>query len=249
MKEKRPYLELVPNISVGPFKLGSKINRYLHLQPETTHFDHIDKKSIFDSYDFYEYGIFLTVQKSIIRDITCKKECFWKNRNIMKMNIEEFLTIFELKKPPKDIVYTPAGKVNGQNQEVYDFDGYGLQIWVWRKKIVTVIVSNERRGVEEELMDLTKQEFASWASKFEYCGISLKTIKIKRQEKGEKYQSYLNIKLTKEYKIDKIFSYKIYDNYKQLLQEDGFVEFIRDEFDKILSEKTKGEEHSKNKKR
>jgi hypothetical protein len=30
----------------------------------------------------------------------------------------------------------------GQTQKVYDLDDLGLQIWVYRKKIVTVIVWN-----------------------------------------------------------------------------------------------------------
>ena len=33
-------------------------------------------------------------------------------------------------------------KEYGQNQHVYEFDKSGLQVWVWRNKIRTVIISN-----------------------------------------------------------------------------------------------------------
>ena len=41
-----------------------------------------------------------------------------------------------------DILYVPVSKNRGQNQKVYDFDNLGLMIWVWRKKIVNILISN-----------------------------------------------------------------------------------------------------------
>lgn len=57
------------------------------------------------------------------------------------MSFEEFLSFYKVAPDYSDKIYILVNG-RGQNQMVYDFDKLGLQIWVWRKKIVTVLVSN-----------------------------------------------------------------------------------------------------------
>ena len=35
-----------------------------------------------------------------------------------------------------------TSKHSGQNQKVYDFNNIGLMVWVWRKKIRSILISN-----------------------------------------------------------------------------------------------------------
>jgi len=239
-------LNLVPNKSVGIFLLGDDIQKYLYLPHNVIH--HEENEPIYDSYDFYKSKVILWTEEGKIKTIRCTLECYWKGHNLIKMPFDEFLYEYKVNPDKSEMLYTLVSENRGQNQMVHDFNDLGLMIWVWRKKIVTVIISNERKGIEEELVRLTKLEFENWKSKFSYYDILLKTIKIKRREKGESYQSHLDLKFIKD-RINYNLHYIIYDNYKQLFQEDGFTEYIRNEFDKFLSEKAKGEEHSRGNKR
>ena len=97
--------------------------------------------------DLYE---FLSPSLSIWTDdshkisiIGCYKECYWAGRNLIKMPFDEFLLSYNVTPDKSENIYILVnGK--GQNQTVYDFDKLGLQIWVWRKRIVTVLISNFR---------------------------------------------------------------------------------------------------------
>ena len=51
------------------------------------------------------------------------------------MLYNDFLSLISYKKADnEDILYIPVSKERGQNQKVYDFDNFGLTLWVWRKK-------------------------------------------------------------------------------------------------------------------
>ena len=58
------------------------------------------------------------------------------------MNYNKFLQIINEVPIAHDVVYVLVKKEYGQNQHVYEFDKSGLQVWVWRNKIRTVIISN-----------------------------------------------------------------------------------------------------------
>ena len=132
-------LILIPNKSVGPFVIGDSIDRYLSY-PHTSK-RHNEESFSYDSYVFDEYKITVWVENNLIETICCDEECFWEGHNLIKMPFDEFLERYQLKPDSSESIYLSVyGR--GQNQMVYVFDDAGLQIWVWRKRIVTVLVSD-----------------------------------------------------------------------------------------------------------
>ena len=142
VKDRKMEMEkmiLVPNTSVGMFMIGDHISNYLDY-PHVVE-KHQEKEYSYDSYIFFNPNIILWVEDNKIETICCKKECYWEGNNLIKMPFEKFLLTYSLKPNKPDSIYLLVnGK--GQNQLVYEFDKFGLQIWVWRKKIVTVLVTN-----------------------------------------------------------------------------------------------------------
>ena len=53
---------------------------------------------------------------------------------------EDFLNIIKEEPLNHEICYVPYKENWGQNQHVYVFDKSGLQVWVWRGKIRTIII-------------------------------------------------------------------------------------------------------------
>ncbi|WP_294626895.1 hypothetical protein [uncultured Bacteroides sp.] len=135
-------LELVPNVSVGMFVLGDNINRYLSLSHTV---EHIDRGFYsYDDYEFPEQYVSMWVENQKIEFITCDTYCFWHNENLIGMSYDRFLLLIGGQQPDdEDVCYIPISKDRGQNQKVYDFENLGLQIWVWRNKIKTVIISKD----------------------------------------------------------------------------------------------------------
>ena len=126
-------LELIPNKSYGTFIIGEDINEYLHL-------NHI--KSDLEYHDNYEFLNFdVWVKNDKIDTICCETECYWQGRNLIGMLYEDFLILAKQLPDKEEMLYVPVSPDRGPNQKVYDFDDLGLQIWVWRNKIKTVLIS------------------------------------------------------------------------------------------------------------
>lgn len=142
-KERLP--EIVLKQGCGEFVLGKDIRTLLHL-PHT-------KQSFNDShlwgwnsysYDF-DNGIIVWVEKNIITNVVFKfgTPCWYKGHNLMGMNYKDFLSIIGSQPDEEDFIYTKKGyKKNGEHQRVYDFDKEGLQVWVWRGKIDSIILGD-----------------------------------------------------------------------------------------------------------
>lgn len=135
-------INLIPNKSVGIFALGDTIESYKEIPHNII--QHKGKGYCYDSYDFYELGVVLWLDNDNrkIESIRCTKYCYWQGKNLIRMPFNEFLFEYRVKQYKSEMIYTLISENRGQNQMVHDFDGIGLQIWVWRGKIVTVIVSN-----------------------------------------------------------------------------------------------------------
>ena len=136
---------LVPNVSIGIFKIGESIDKY------TWDYDYIVyKKDPNNQYasDFYEFKEFedLTIyvdETNSIENIFSEKYCYYQNLNLINHNFGEFKKL--LRKNPDNEDYLPVIGIDGesiQNHHVYEFNDLGLQIWVRYNKIKTVICSN-----------------------------------------------------------------------------------------------------------
>ena len=127
--------ELIPNKSYGIFVIGEDIEKYLHL-------DHVISELEFDySYEFTDLKIDAWVENNKIQTICCDAECYFQEKNLIGMLYDDFLVLVKQEPSNKDICYVPVSRDRGQNQNVYVFDDLGLQVWVWRNKIRTILIS------------------------------------------------------------------------------------------------------------
>ena len=75
------------------------------------------------------------------------------------MKFDEFLNRFHFSPNDEDIIWLEVAEgKNGQNQHVYDFDEEGLQIWVWRNRIRTVIIC-DYSNCTDLILNKSYQEF------------------------------------------------------------------------------------------
>ncbi|AMR33687.1 hypothetical protein A0256_20755 [Mucilaginibacter sp. PAMC 26640] len=126
---------LVPNISVGDFKIGDTIKNYLHKSPTL----YLKKDEYIENlYAFKEPPVDVFVDDlNNITNITCSFECIWKGQNLISMDYYEFLKLSKTIPDSFEKIYLLINN-RGQNQTVYTFENFGLQIWVWNGNIVTV---------------------------------------------------------------------------------------------------------------
>ena len=137
--------ELVPKISLGIFRLGESIDVYTSILDYVLYPKNEGLVSgFYDFYDFYEGDIVVyTGNSGYIDDISCRKYCYYNGQNLIGLNFDKFIESVSIDKgkTQKDEIYILVND-KGQTQQVYDIDDLGLQIWVYRKKIVTVRVWN-----------------------------------------------------------------------------------------------------------
>lgn len=129
---------LVPNKSIGRYVIGDNILNYLQ---QEYYYEHcVEKYFEYDKYEFPADNLCLYVEKGIIQNVSCEKTCYWQGTNLIRMNFNLFLKKYNIAFDSKDEIYMQVGN-RFQTQKVYDFDKLGLQVWVWRNLIRTVIVS------------------------------------------------------------------------------------------------------------
>lgn len=133
-------IDLIPNKSVSIFHINDSISNYLHLphKIETTNEELYQNQS----YYFDNFNIIIWVEDEIIESICCDVECYWKGYNLINLKYETFLNLVNQKPDNESICYIQKNENRGQNQAVYTFYSLGLQAWVWRGRIKTVIVSS-----------------------------------------------------------------------------------------------------------
>lgn len=132
---------LILNKSYDDFKLGKNIIEYISIPHQI---DIHDEPYPWDCYTFIQngYEIELWCENNIITSICCNQSCIYNGQELINMNYNKFLQIIDEVPIAHDVVYVLVKKEYGQNQHVYEFDKSGLQVWVWRNKIRTVIISN-----------------------------------------------------------------------------------------------------------
>ena len=140
---------LIPNELYGLFIIGDDINNYFHLPYEKMPNNEDDRFYIEEGsqYIFFDglidiWTISDKIKNEIIGTIKCTIECFWNGENLIGMPFDKFLVVASQQYDHEDIIYVPISRDRGQNQRVYTFYDLGLQIWGWRNKIRTVLISN-----------------------------------------------------------------------------------------------------------
>lgn len=127
----------IPLEKVGEFYLNTKISDYT--KKFSFQYSPADESTEWETYELENEGISLYIEDDKIISIVCNEECLYKGRNIIGMNIEEFINFYDV---------NPVGEVDelyvneNEIQNVYDFDNIGLQVWCKQGTIKTVIASN-----------------------------------------------------------------------------------------------------------
>ena len=139
MKYKQD-IGLIPNVSYGDFVLGSNINTYLSQEHTKKMYDEVTFSNISYFFKREEINVWCDTDGSI-NTIICSSYCLFHNKNLIGMKYTDFLTEFSKGPDSEDNIYVlVSGK--GQRQHVYDFEKDGLQVWVWRNRIRTVLIYN-----------------------------------------------------------------------------------------------------------
>lgn len=130
---------LVLNTSYDIFYLGKSISKYEKLVYNKNSYDDPNR---FDDYkiEIHGYNIELWCEDAHIVNICCRESCIYNGNELIKMKYEDFLNIIKEEPLNHEICYVPYKENWGQNQHVYVFDKSGLQVWVWRGRIRTIII-------------------------------------------------------------------------------------------------------------
>lgn len=146
MRMKKKGLQL--NRSYDDFLLGSPITMWENLPHSVEKYTEPEEWYCYYFNAINKKEIEVWCENGIIDAICCRISCIFKGNELIKMNFQVFLDLIEEKPSSHDIVYVVVTKDRGQNQHVYEFDKSGLQIWVWRNKICTVIIRNSKDDEE-----------------------------------------------------------------------------------------------------
>ena len=86
-------LNLSPFKSVGPFKFGESIDKYISIL-QFFRYSPPDKFGVCE-YESQDGSFFITVRENKIDSIFCYKELFYKDTNLIGLTIEQFKIITE----------------------------------------------------------------------------------------------------------------------------------------------------------
>jgi hypothetical protein len=131
-----------PTVSVGPFIFGTDIENYFEYHH--TYFP-AGKYDSFDSYYFLDPPITIFPKGGKIESITCDEYLFFKGRNIIGMLVHNFMEVYQIAYDVKERLYVMRDD-NIKSMIVYDFDILGLQIWTYRRKIISVSCTKYEDG-------------------------------------------------------------------------------------------------------
>lgn len=131
------------------FKLGSDIREYKFFDykyyPKTIEEDGICYDG--DRYDYIEIPISVWTNYEsgdrYIDLINCDKTCIWQGQEIIGMLYEDFIKQFQITPDNIDKEWLRGiSTANGRNYDIYTFDSLGISLWVWRKKILEIMISS-----------------------------------------------------------------------------------------------------------
>lgn len=127
-------------MSVGGVLFGDSIDNYDNRQHE-----YEDKllSDVYHSYAFADVPITAFVDgDGRIESVRCDNECIWQETNLIGLEYDKFVDIYSEKPDKVDaLMVTSADGQSAQEQDVYDYDELGLQLWILDNKIVTVMAT------------------------------------------------------------------------------------------------------------
>ena len=136
---------LILNTAYNDFILDSNISNYLY----KNHTKRFYNESTFTNSSYYFYDDEIDIwcdDDGNINTIRCASSCLYQGVELIGLPFQELLSAIHILPSNYEQIYLLVNG-RGQNQHVYDFETIGLQIWVWRQKVKTVLIY---KVVEEE---------------------------------------------------------------------------------------------------
>jgi len=128
--------EFIPGISVGPFKFGSPISTYL--DKYICQYYPAESEVGWESYVFKKPLINVYTENGLIHAIKCEKFCIIGRVNIIGMDLISLVKTLGVNYDFSEKIFIDS---DDGYQDVFDFDKFGLQVWVVESKVVTVFCS------------------------------------------------------------------------------------------------------------
>ncbi len=136
--------ELILNESYGEFILGAAVSSYLKGKEYEKRIYH-EKDYENECYTF-EGEVELWCEGGIINTIRCDTTCYYKGHNLIDLKYTTFLTLINSQPTEEETIYLLRDNGRGQNQHVYEFEKEGLQVWVWRDRVRTILIYDGKLG-------------------------------------------------------------------------------------------------------
>ncbi len=130
-------LILHPNVSVGEFIVGDNVENYLYREHKV---EKVGDNMPYDAYIFDDIGVVLwTEPDGEIDIITCSLNCVWEGNNIIGMNFDDFLLIYEDEAGSPEFLEAKEW-VGGLEMLVYEYEDLGFQLMVIMGTIISVVI-------------------------------------------------------------------------------------------------------------
>jgi hypothetical protein len=131
----------VPNSSLGPIRLGDQINsciQNLHLSKDD---DAEDDVTNWIGYKLPDVDIYIYVENEIIVSITSYENFFYKNKNIIGMQVDQLSEILDCEPSEQG---KPVLFEDGDIQTPFEYFHFGLQLWVSNEVVMSASIINGR---------------------------------------------------------------------------------------------------------
>lgn len=87
-------------------------------------------------------GIDLYIEDGLVTAVCCREVCLYKGLNLIDMSFSDFLRLFDLEYPekPDDRLFMANF---GDLVDIYEYDDFGLQVWVYNGAVANLICSKD----------------------------------------------------------------------------------------------------------
>ena len=123
----------IPNICLGPIKIGSDIEPYLATLNLVA--DNSEDNTGWDTYIFPDFETYIDVEDEKVVSVTTYSEFLYKGQNLIGLNL---FKLGELLGVAADEIGQPVEYEDGDIKTPYEYYELGLQVWVSDKHVTSI---------------------------------------------------------------------------------------------------------------
>lgn len=133
--KKIKQMNWIPLKKIGPFIFETQIDDYIKKYQLTLIPEERDETVKWDVYKVSDIDMRIYTEEGMITSVALYDNCFYKGHNLIGMSFHDVMEVLSLPIPsaPSDII-----EVDEEDEFIYELDSLEAQIWVRRKKVVTV---------------------------------------------------------------------------------------------------------------